>query len=189
MLVKHKVFTAVKMKCRYQIRWFYSKGAQLVLLWTLLTSIVSTSLFHFILKTAVVFQHPYNWLILILPLLTFLLAPLTGWLADTNFEYYKVLKAGAMLLFVSTVINCFLQTFKVLAVESKEMEVIKGTLLCLSYIFVVIGNCALSDTLLPFGLDQMPDGSTSSITSFIAWFVGSCFIVGIVMSKLWVPAQ
>ena len=40
----------------------------------------------------------------------------------------------------------------------------------------VVGGCACATTALPLGLDQVPDASISSITSYIAWFVGSIFI-------------
>ena len=44
------------------------------------------------------------------------------------------------------------------------------------YTLYVVGTCACLATALPLGLDQMPDASSSSITSCIAWFVCSMFI-------------
>ena len=38
---------------------------------------------------------------------------------------------------------------------------------------VFIGFCACFVTALPLGLDQMPDASSSSITSYITWFVST----------------
>ena len=46
------------------------------------------------------------------------------------------------------------------------------------YNIFIVGCCVCIVTALPFGLDQMPDASSSSITSFnIPWFVcrlGTC---------------
>ena len=41
--------------------------------------------------------------------------------------------------------------------------------------FFIVGACACSVTALPLGLDQMPDASSTSISSYIAWFVCSLF--------------
>ena len=104
-------------------------------------------------------------------------APLSGWLADTKFGNYKVFRFGAILLFVSAVTNCLLLILEALFWESNNMLIwIHFSLASSLY---VVGVCASMITALPLGLDQMPDASSSSIASYIAWFVCTFFVTNI----------
>ena len=174
------------MKCQYRLRWFSSKGAFLVLLWTLLVFTSTISLFEMVASAAHFPKHdpslPENWLVAIPILVAFVSAPLSGWLADAKFGNYKVFRAGAVLLFISTVINCLLLILEALVMESNH--VLKWLHLCLTGTLFVAGGCACFVTALPLGLDQMPDASSSNITSYIAWFVCSLFVGGFV-SDVW----
>ena len=58
----------------------------------------------------------------------------------------------------------------------ENSNVLKWIHLFLSGTLYVVGGCACFVTALPLGLDQMPDASSSNITSYIAWFVCSVFI-------------
>ena len=93
-------------------------------------------------------------------------APLSGWLADTKFGNYKMFKFGAVLLFVSTVMNCLL-----LILNLESSHVLNGIHLGQASSLFVVGACASVTTALPLGLNRMPDASSSSIASYIAWFV------------------
>ena len=162
------------MKCKYRVRWFSSKGAYLVLLWTMLNSIVIRSLYNLI-NIIVHFKHT-EWLFPIPVVLAFLSAPLSGWLADAKFGNYKVFRAGAVLLFIATVINCLVLVLEKLVWENNNL--LKWIHLLVAGSFGVIGSCAFVATALHLGLDQMPDASSSSISSYIAWFVCSFFVGG-----------
>ena len=106
-------------------------------------------------------------------------APLSGWLADAKFGNYKVFRVGAVLLFISTVMNCLFMILVELVWEDNHAEtVLKWMHLCLVGSLFAVGGCACFVTALPLGLDQMPDASSSSITSYIAWFVCICFFGG-----------
>ena len=169
----------VVMKCKYRVRWFSSKGAFLVLLWTLLIVISCASIknilinFYYHIKQR---NAPSEW-ILAIPIVisTVVSAPLSGWLADSKFGNYRVFRVGTVLLFLSTVINCLCMILKQLVWENND--VLKWIHLCLTGTIFVIGACACFVTSLPLGLDQMPDASSSSITSYIAWF-GCSFFFG-----------
>ena len=50
---------------------------------------------------------------------------------------------------------------------------LKWVHLCLAYSFHAVGAFACFITALPLGLDQMPDASSSNISSYVAWFVCS----------------
>ena len=98
------------MKCKYRVRWFSSKGAFLVLLWTLLTFSVSSGIVYFLAEAIYIpsdLSIQLQWWVILIPILSLSLvsAPLSGWLADAKFGNYKVFRAGAVLLFIVTVMN------------------------------------------------------------------------------------
>ena len=112
-----------------------------------------------------------------IPVLTVVVsAPLSGWLADAKFGNYKVFRVGAVLLFIVTVMNCLFLILEELFWEGNHT--LKVGHLCSSLCFLGVGGCASAVTALPLGLDQMPDASSSSLASYITWFVCSCFIGG-----------
>ena len=167
------------MKCKYRVRWFSSKGAFLVLLWTLLVNIhcallvyLVTDEFHLVTYDS---SATLNWSLSIPSILImFVSAPLSGWLADAKFGNYKVFRVGAVLLFISAVVFCLYMIMKELNLESNH--VLKWIILCFIVCFLTIGICACFVTALPLGLDQMPDASSSRITSYITWYVCSLLL-------------
>ena len=167
------------MKCKYKVRWFSSKGASLILLWTLLASIAGILYIHSCKRTIqdIVHNLPVSPFVLGLTLLAFLFAPLGGWLADAKFGNYKVFRIGIVLLFVSTAMNCFLLVLEAMVWENSNT--IKWVNAAFCVVVFLAGSCLCVVTVLPLGLDQMPDASASSITSFIAWLVFIFFIAAI----------
>ena len=163
------------MKCKYRVRWFSSKRALLVLLWTLLVGVGCTSSLHIIVNnTAHRASVPLKWSLSITSVLSGVVsAPLSGWLADAKFGNYKVFRVGAVLLFISAVMNCLLLILEELVWESNN--VLKWTYECSVGSLFCVGVCACLVTALPLGLDQMPDASSSSITSYVAWFCCTIF--------------
>ena len=69
--------------------------------------------------------------------------------------------------------NCLLLILEEVLWENNQ--VLKWINLCLVSTLCVVGTCACLATALPLGLDQMPDASSSSIISYITWFVWSIF--------------
>ena len=111
-----------------------------------------------------------NWL-LVIPVLVILISPpLSGWLANAKLGNYRVFSVGCVLLFVSTVFLCSFLVMK---------ELYSDVLLCVHFtvvvIFWVLGSFMCIVTALQLGLDQMPDASSSNISSYIAWFVCALF--------------
>ena len=147
-------------------------------MWTLLVDIGCASFISTIINVHYHKQPSVlpKW-ILAIPIVipTFLSAPLSGWLADAKYGNYKVFSVGAVLLFISAVMNCLFMILNELVWESSD--VLKWINLCFTGTIFVIGACACLVTALPLGLDQMPDASSSSITSYIAWF-GCTFFIG-----------
>ena len=165
------------MKCKYRVRWFSSKGAFLVLQWTLLFIIA----FNLVVLSVALPRDISELLTpFLLILISFVLvsAPLSGWLADAKHGNYKVFRVGVVLSFISAVMNCLLLILKALVLESNYvLEVIR---LCAIGSLFAVGCCACTVTALPLSLDQMPDASSSSITSFITWHVFIIFIGSLV---------
>ena len=145
----------------------------MILLWTLLIFVVLCSFFYNTSssKNALRISHPLQWLIFVPAAVAFVSAPLSGWLADTKLGNYKVFRVGAVLLFIATVMNCLLLILELQI--ARLSDILTWIHLCLGYSFLVAGGCACVVTALPLGLDQMPDASSSSIASYIAWFVCS----------------
>ena len=154
------------MKCKYRARWFSSKGAFLVLLWSLL-AVIACSL----IPTAD--NHLPKWLFVIPIMVTVVCAPLSGWLADATCGNYKVFRVGIVVLFSASVMRCLFLILE--ALIWKSSYVLEWIQICLIYSLFAVGCNACIVTALPLGLDQMPDASSSSITSFISWFVCTIF--------------
>ena len=166
---------------KYRIRWFNLKGAALVLLWIILISASVLTLWHTIriLTDNIEFNENLLWIPVIVAMcVSFLCAPLSGWLADARLGNYKVFKIGCVFLFFASVLAC-VDVLVLPANNHLATVVVVGTVIdALVLFFVCTGSPACLVTLLQLGLDQMPDASTANITSFISW-VFFCIFAGI----------
>ncbi len=157
-------------KCKHRVRYFYSKGALLVLVWVLLLSVVTCSLINIIGASLYSMSIQVNsWLTLIPFFVTSILAFVSGLLADVKFGKYPVIRVGFVLLFISTVFTC-LCLLILETVPKAEDHIVLSSFVAIT-ILAIIGITLCIVNILQLGLDQMPDASSSSITSFIAWFV------------------
>ncbi len=159
--------------CRYSLRMFYAKGALLVLMWTILVMIAAITLvmlfFDSFLTTLVNEKHVW-YLLLFVPLCScLLLAPLSGWLADARFGSYKLIRVAFVLLFVSSVCYGVLGVVISEGVPFNSVFVNVFVILASTVTGIAVSVCLV--TSIQLGLDQMPDASSSNITSFIAWYV------------------
>ncbi len=160
--------TRHRRNCHYRVRWFYSKGAFLVLMWTFLESAATTITFY------MVFNYYYNIskLLIVFPVIISLLGSvLSGWLADAKLGNYKVIRMALVLLFIAQTIVC------VYFIVSKSLQnvYIASSLFCVFNSLLLVGLAASIVTSLQLGLDQMPEASSSNITAFIAWYTFSVF--------------
>ncbi len=71
-------------KCKYRVRWFYSKGAFLVLVWVILLTIACVSVYHVFHPRSDVKFVISKWLLAIPIVFGLLGAVFSGWLADAN---------------------------------------------------------------------------------------------------------
>ena len=170
---------------RYRLRFFYSKGAFLVLLWITLESLASWSFFRSY-KPLYSGLNTVGWFsqIAVLPLVPFLaFAPLAGWLADSKFGNFKVFKFGAVLLLLSVLISSMC-TILISNVNSWA-SVLSSAVVPIAYTLWLVGLAACLVTALQLGLDQMPDASTMNKISFINWFFFSVSLGIWVYDLLW----
>ena len=95
--------------------------------------------------------------------------PIAGWLADVRYGNLKVFRFGALLFFVSTVLNCICLVIKEEGIHPTVTMVATTAAVLGAY----LGGSACVVTALQLGLDQMPDASSDNIISFIKWFIFS----------------
>ena len=100
-------------------------------------------------------------------------ALLSGWLADALLGNYRTVKAGVVLLFFSATLFCVLLLLlqSVVHLDNNTVTILTANLLSISSSMGLAGWAISSVNTLQLGLDQMPDASSTNITSFIAWFV------------------
>ena len=98
------------MRCKYQLRWFSSKQVFWVLVWTSLVSCLCNSSSQILNQTVstIHLSIPSFWLAKFPLLVVVLSIPLSVYLADAKWGVYEVLKVGMVLLFIHTVLNCWL---------------------------------------------------------------------------------
>ncbi len=165
-------------KCKHRVRWFYSKGSFLVLVWVMLLAIAGTSVFQVIHQRSYVNFVISKWLLAIPVVFGLLGAVFSGWLADAKLGNYRVMKYSFVLLFFL----CLLSSAFTLVPGIEHYGVyVVSVLYCIGLSLFVVAAVACSVTSLQLGLDQMPDASSSNITSFIAWIVFSIY------AGVWIP--
>ncbi len=144
-------------------------GIPLVSFWFLLITFVITSMLKvFPSPSTTLTNDLYTWMYVVLLILSLLVGPLTGWLADAKFGNYKVVRFGVWLLFLATVLNCF---YHLIADNTSTLAL--RLLLFVIYILFFAGCVSSFLVLFQLGMDQMPDASSSSISSYITWFICS----------------
>ncbi|XP_064403264.1 solute carrier family 15 member 3-like [Halichondria panicea] len=153
-------------------RWrkFSSKSALLVLVWNFFLSVMINAMTY---KYVGVSEVEGSVIVSVVP---YILWPFSavffGWLADTYLGQYRVAKMGMVLMFVTALLQSFL------FVVENAVDIDASLAIALTTIvkFIGHGSSAIIPVTLPqVGLDQMPESSSTNITSFIAWFVASVF--------------
>ena len=156
-----------------------TKAAALILLWTLCGCIATFSigLLAYSFYGVRYSKNGYtNVLQIVVPsMVTILALPISGWLADSRFGNFKVFRAGCKLLFLGSVLSCV--SMLVVANLSGQASFITSTVIgAVSQLLSFSGGSACLVTVFQLGLDQMPDASSTGITSYIMWFFTIFFL-------------
>ena len=164
--------------CRYRLRWVPSKGASLVLVWTLLVSISFGSLDNLFTEFLVIFTEHENFLssVNFLPYIPwFVFALLSGWIADRRFGNHTMVRVGVVVSFLASILATVLQL--TVGEHIDELHTAVYIIYTLIHCFGFAGRAMILVTSVQLGLDQMPEANSVNITSFIAWFV-ACLYAG-----------
>jgi peptide/histidine transporter 3/4 len=164
--------------CRY--RWINNKGAFMVLAWNMLVFSYQHQALESILK---LIPHHYEWHpwlkmsthIALDHSLPLLLYPLAGWLADTKLGRYRVMKGSIWIMWGASI--CLLLThivqytfIYVLLHNKKNVYFRSLPFAIVLYIANAIGLAGFQANIIPFGIDQIEDGSAGQCSSFVHWY-------------------
>ena len=123
-------------------------------------------------------QNPFNvnWTGLMMWCMA-LLFPIGGWLADTHFGRYKVIRYSMWIMWTGMI----LATLAELLLASmgnncpNSIKIVIYLSLC---IFTAIGLGGFLSNIIHLGVDQLIDASASEITSFISWYTLTLYASG-----------
>ena len=154
--------------------WFRkvrSKGAVLVLVWTVLAYGCYFSTIQLSSEGLPDFMSGVPGVVSVI--IFILCCPFAGWLADVHFGRYKMMRAGLWLMWVGSIMGVATQLVQFQAPTASTL--LNYTAMVLAGVFITIGFTAFIVNALPFGTDQMPDASSEEISAFIHWFVFAIF--------------
>ena len=154
------------------------KGAILVLIW----SFLGISVYHY--YTLSMTRNPVQ------PKIQSIMAPgeiiaagiffpIGGWLADAYFGRYKVIVCGMWTMWAGAMLNgVSLVTGMVVAPYKEHGD---AWVSLISKIVIGAGFGVFQANIVPFGIDQLSEASSTDIVSFIIWYALTGFACGIAM--------
>ena len=175
----------VKPRRRYPVRQLKSRGALQVLLWQLLVFSYQDTAFSVNLLTFFDLYEPWMSILSVIFLqevLPKLFYPVAGWIADAKVGRYKVIRASLLLMWLGSLGLLLLSLVNYCVIYYPDLDAfnvnnrygIASNLTIPFAIFVyvlnAVGNAGFHANIIPFGLDQMEDGSTEEHSAFIHWY-------------------
>ena len=100
------------------------------------------------------------------------LYPFFGWLADTKYGRYTVIKVSLYIVWMISIFYCLLLVILELLSaygKIKDLERNQSAVRIAWVIALSIGLGGLLANIVQFGIDQLQDGSSSEIVSFFRW--------------------
>ncbi len=166
----------IKVRCSPQvsrIRWVRSKGAILVLLWNcLIANNVGplSSIISGILHLHTSDEKTITFVRGVFEGLSFaLLYPLAGWLADVYFGRYKVIHTSLQLMWVGVVAITVCVCIQL--GTGVQLLPFQFSILPLALLAVQCGIAGFKANAIPFGTDQLMEGSSKELSAYIHWYV------------------
>ena len=104
----------------------------------------------------------------IIVILTTLLCPVLGWVADVYWGRYKMIRRSLFIMWLATIA---LGIVSVLPNSLPNAAIIKEVSNIALFAALLFSLGAVQTNIVQFGIDQMPDASSANITSFSNWYI------------------
>jgi len=117
--------------------------------------------------------------------LTFVIYPFFGWLADTKYGRYRVVKGSLYFQWLTSVFYClFMVLLQLLSAYGKlnNLEENQHIVHVVWYIVSTAGLGGVMVNIVHFAIDQLPDGSSTDIVKLIRWFVMVGFLSNLIVN-------
>ena len=197
LLTRRRLEKKQKARCcrsKFSIRRPKGKGAFLVLTWNLLISSYQYtalgSLVDSIYKLVAsrddaLRDHLDPWVLTVISVilqtsLSKVLYPFAGWLADVKLGRYKVMRLSIWIMWIGSVILTvtLIAQFTLSLNQTHNYDPRKAldaskwflAVIVIAYILNAIGVAGFQANVIPFGIDQMEDGSGDEYSAFIHWY-------------------
>lgn len=121
-------------------------------------------------------SYHYTGIILVLSALLF---PVGGWLADAHIGRHKMVQYSTWIMWIGTIV---ITVGEILAYVSTTYDTsIRKWVIYAMFAIMASGLGAFQSTIIQFGIDQLKDASTTEIVSFITWYVLILYASGITL--------
>ena len=153
-----------------------NKGVIVVLLWSLFGWIGINFGFSFLISSNSNFQSEEKHLKVFLYYgivgIALLLCPVFGWIADVYWGRYKMIKRSLFTMWLTTIGFCLVSVIPDYLPHANTIKEVANAILLM--IFLSLGG--LQVNIIQFGVDQLTDASSNSITAFANWYVWVFYI-------------
>ena len=176
-----------KIRRWYGRKWIKSKGAILALMWNcvildyygtlgfLITSILSVGPSPEARYAVGIIGN------LVQALITMILFPLGGWLADVYFGRYKVIHSSLWIMWSGNILLGACLLVKVTLFGGVVHDITRFGVFPITILAISCGIAGFKVNIIPFGTDQLIEGSSDQLSAFIHWYIFTVFVnIGIV---------
>ena len=164
----------------YKARRLRSKGALLVLLWNFLVFSYQHTALGTIVKLFNGIKSPWELAlttVILQDCVPKLFYPIAGWIADAKVGRYKVMRISLLIMWIGSIglVLVYILNYRIAYIGSNpkspvETENYTLAIVVLVYILNAIGIAGFHANVIPFGIDQMEDGSAEQYSAFIHWY-------------------
>ncbi len=178
--------TVPKKRCRYNFRLLKSRGVILVLIWNyLIFSYQGLVLGTLVRLLPGIDEFPWRVVAMTVVLqqaIPFLIYPVAGWIADAKVGRYKIIRGSLWLMWIGALLYLGIEiiSYALNHVVSRYytdsdsdntgFEKVLIVFTVLIYILNAIGIAGFQANIIPFGVDQMEDGSSEQYSAFVHWY-------------------
>ena len=112
-------------------------------------------------------------------ILTALLFPIGGWMADAQIGRYRMIHYSIWTMWIGTIFIVAGEIFA--SVSDTYNKAIKEYVIYVMFAIIALGFGGFQSNIIQLGVDQLTDASSTEITSFITWYVLILFVSGITL--------